>query len=96
MSIDAMKQALEALEYIENSYMSLPAPAIKAISALRQAIEQAKTADSTCNNFEFYRAAYKQGAVDERRFAANLCEQMGIAGYGTLAIAAAIEQRGNK
>jgi hypothetical protein len=42
MSIDAMKQALEALEYIENSYMSLPAPAIKAISALRQAIEQAE------------------------------------------------------
>jgi hypothetical protein len=42
MSIDAMKQALEALEYIENNYMSLPAPAIKAIAALRLAIEQAE------------------------------------------------------
>ena len=42
MSIDAMKQALEALEYIENNYMSLPSPAIKAMSALRQAIEQAE------------------------------------------------------
>jgi len=40
MSIDAMKQALEALEYIENNYMSLPAPAITAIAALRLAIEQ--------------------------------------------------------
>jgi hypothetical protein len=42
MSIDTMKQALEALEYIENNYMSLPAPAIKAIDALRLAIEQAE------------------------------------------------------
>jgi hypothetical protein len=42
MSIDAMKQALEALEYIENNYMSLPSPAIKAMSALRLAIEQAE------------------------------------------------------
>jgi hypothetical protein len=43
MSIEAMKQALDALEYIENNYMSLPAPAIKAIAALRLAIEQAET-----------------------------------------------------
>ena len=46
MSIDAMKQALEALEYIENNYMSLPAPAIKAITALRLAIEQAERQES--------------------------------------------------
>ena len=94
MSIDAMKQALEALK--ECSRVPHIRGLQPTIAALRLAIEQAETADSTCNNFEFYRAAYKQGAVDERRFAANLCEQMGIAGYGTLAIAAAIEQRGNK
>ena len=47
MSIDAMKQALEALEYIENNYMSLPAPAIKAITALRLAIEQAEKQEPT-------------------------------------------------
>lgn len=40
--IDVMKQALEALEYIEHNYMSLPKPGIRAMSALRQAIEQAE------------------------------------------------------
>ena len=34
----AMKLALEALEYIEHNYMSLPAPAEKAITALREAL----------------------------------------------------------
>jgi hypothetical protein len=42
MSIDAMKQALEALEYIENNYMSLPKAGNDAITALRLAIEQAE------------------------------------------------------
>ena len=34
----AAKLALEALEYIEHNYMSLPAPATQAITALRQAL----------------------------------------------------------
>ena len=38
MSKEAMKLALEALEYIEHNYMSLPAPAEKAITALREAL----------------------------------------------------------
>lgn len=33
---------------------------------------------------------------DEREACALLCEHMGIDGYGTLAIAAAIRARGNK
>ena len=33
-----VKLALEALEYIEHNYMSLPAPAEKAITALREAL----------------------------------------------------------
>ena len=37
---EAMKMALEALEYIEHNYMSLPASAEKAIIALKQALEQ--------------------------------------------------------
>ena len=40
MSKEAMKLALEALEYIEHNYMSLPASAEKAIIALKQALEQ--------------------------------------------------------
>ena len=40
MSREAMKLALEALEYIEHNYMSLPASAEKAIIALKQALEQ--------------------------------------------------------
>jgi hypothetical protein len=52
MSIDAMKQALEALEYIENNYMSLPAPAIKAIAALRLAIEQTERQPLTDEEIE--------------------------------------------
>jgi hypothetical protein len=42
MSIEAMKQALEALEYIDNNYMSLPKVGNEAIHALRTAIEQAE------------------------------------------------------
>ena len=38
MNKEAMKLALEALEYIEHNYMSLPAPAEKAITALREAL----------------------------------------------------------
>ena len=38
MSKEAMKLALEAFEYIEHNYMSLPAPATKAITALREAL----------------------------------------------------------
>lgn len=34
----AARQALEAFEYIEHNYMSLPAPATKAITSLRQAL----------------------------------------------------------
>lgn len=37
---EAMKLALEALEYIEHNYMSLPAPATKAITALREALAE--------------------------------------------------------
>lgn len=36
----ALKLALEAFEYIENNYMSLPAPATKAITAIREALAQ--------------------------------------------------------
>jgi hypothetical protein len=39
---EALKLALEALEYIENNYMSLPKVGIEAITSLRQAIEQAE------------------------------------------------------
>ena len=46
--------------------------------------------------FDLYRNGYKQGAKDEREHAAELCEQMGIAGFGTLAIAATIRARGGK
>jgi len=42
MSITAMKQALEALEYIDNNYMSLPKAGNEAITTLRTAIEQAE------------------------------------------------------
>lgn len=42
MSIEAMKQALEALEYIENNYMSLPKVGNDAITSLRQAIAEAE------------------------------------------------------
>lgn len=37
---EAMKLALEALEYIEHNYMSLPAPAEKAITSLREALAE--------------------------------------------------------
>ncbi len=37
---EAMKLALEAFEYIEHNYMSLPAPATKAITALREALAE--------------------------------------------------------
>jgi hypothetical protein len=40
MSKEAMKLALEAFEYIEHNYMSLPAPATKAITALREALAE--------------------------------------------------------
>jgi hypothetical protein len=36
----AARQALEAFEYIEHNYMSLPAPATKAITALREALAE--------------------------------------------------------
>lgn len=42
MSITAMQQALEALEYIDNNYMSLPKIGNKSITALRTAIEAAE------------------------------------------------------
>jgi len=38
MSIEAMKKAVEALEYIDNNYTSLPKIGNEAITALRQAI----------------------------------------------------------
>jgi len=81
MSIEAMKQALEALEYIENNYMSLPKVGIEAITSLRQAIEQAERQETnqvtlTQTNvgigergMEAYEAAKKRGWVglsDER------------------------------
>ena len=49
-SKEALKLALEALEYIEHNYMSLPAPAEKAITALREALAEqpAQTATYTC------------------------------------------------
>lgn len=53
MSIDVMKQALEALEYINNNYMSLPAQAEKTITALRYAIQDQ----------ESYAAAYPDNFV---------------------------------
>jgi len=37
---EALKLALEALEYIEHNYMSLPAPATKAITAIKEALAQ--------------------------------------------------------
>ena len=37
---ELMQQALEALEYIEHNYMSLPAPAEKAVTALRERLAQ--------------------------------------------------------
>jgi hypothetical protein len=40
--VEAMKQALEALEYIDNNYMSLPKVGNEAITSLRIAIEQAE------------------------------------------------------
>ena len=40
MSREAMKLALEAFEYIEHNYMSLPAPATKAITAVREALAE--------------------------------------------------------
>jgi hypothetical protein len=42
MSIEAMKQALEALEYYRSAEDYQPTPASEAITALRQAIEQAE------------------------------------------------------
>ena len=42
MSIEAMKQALEALEYYRSAEDYQPNPASEAITALRQAIEQAE------------------------------------------------------
>ena len=40
MSKEAMKLALETVEYIEHNYMSLPAPATKAITAVREALAE--------------------------------------------------------
>ena len=40
--IEAMKQAIEALNYIEDKYMSLPKVGIEAITSLRQAIAEAE------------------------------------------------------
>ena len=37
---EALKLALEALEYIEHNYMSLPAPAEKAITAIKEVLAQ--------------------------------------------------------
>jgi len=36
---EALRLALEAFEYIEHNYMSLPAPATKAITAIKAALE---------------------------------------------------------
>ena len=36
----ALRQAREAFEYIENNYMSLPTPAIKALAAIREALAE--------------------------------------------------------
>ena len=38
--IEALKQALDALEYIDNNYMSLPKVGNEAITSLRQAIKE--------------------------------------------------------
>ena len=38
--IEVLKQALEALEYIDNNYMSLPKVGNEAITSLRQAIAE--------------------------------------------------------
>ena len=50
-----MKQALEALEYIENNYMSLPKVGIETITSLRQAIAQAEKRDTWTPNDTAYR-----------------------------------------
>jgi len=39
MTKEALRLALEAFEYIEHNYMSLPAPATKAITAIKAALE---------------------------------------------------------
>lgn len=39
---EALKLALEAFDYIEHNYMSLPAPATKAITAIKEALAQPK------------------------------------------------------
>jgi hypothetical protein len=43
-----------------------------------------------------YDAGNRVGQIKEREACAVLVEQMGIDGYGTLAIAAAIRERGKK
>jgi hypothetical protein len=110
MSIDAMKQALEALEYIENNYMSLPSPAIKAIAALRLAIEQAEKQESYwkeearryAGNADFWREKAALVAAAERAACAKVCENIyaGDEGAGDWPTpemcAAAIRARGEK
>jgi len=59
---EALRLALEAFEYIEHNYMSLPAPATKAITAIKAAleandepvglIESLKDAQPCCGQYE--------------------------------------------
>ncbi len=72
---EALKLALEALEYIEHNYMSLPAPATKAITALQEALnaplaehpaqQQVAWSIETNNQVE---ALAKQCGWDNRRY----------------------------
>ena len=57
---EALRMALEALEYIENNYMSLPKIGIEAITYLRQAIEQAEKQDEpVAMRYDFDGYGYK-------------------------------------
>jgi hypothetical protein len=78
MSIDAMKQALEALENAQENFGTWW---LEDITALRLAIEQAEKQEPV-----------KAAVEAEREACAKVCEEM--FSYGALDIAAAIRSRG--
>jgi hypothetical protein len=54
MSISAMKQALEALEYYRSAEDYQPTPASEAITALRQAIAEAEKQEPLVNRLDWW------------------------------------------
>jgi hypothetical protein len=77
---EALKLALEAFEYIEHNYMSLPAPATKAITAIKEALAQPEQdwieRERAVGYREGHQNALKQMAQPEKEPVACDCDSL--------------------